>query len=154
MSLSSFVHRPAHFLFEVTAPDGDGPPADAADGPLLVTLDGAQAATKAQLMDHAATRLGFPAYFGRNWDALADSLPEALWRPDRHQAVLVFTDADALLSAEPDAEVEHLLRSLQHIIDAFASDAPPFVMKVVFVTAQGLDSRVARIARALNLSVG
>jgi hypothetical protein len=37
-------------------------------------LDGAAMRTKAELMDHAAVRLGFPGDFGRNWDALIDYL--------------------------------------------------------------------------------
>ncbi|MET7477552.1 barstar family protein [Streptomyces sp. NPDC005648] len=40
----------------------------------LVTLDLAGVADKAGLMDRVAGALGLPDWFGRNWDALADSL--------------------------------------------------------------------------------
>jgi RNAse (barnase) inhibitor barstar len=46
---------------------------------LFVHLDGAQIENKSQFLDSIAKAMGFPDYFGRNWDALADcltSLPE------------------------------------------------------------------------------
>ncbi|MGV4983472.1 barstar family protein [Streptomyces sp. NPDC001709] len=41
---------------------------------LLVTLDLDGVTDKAGLMDRAARALALPDWFGRNWDALADSL--------------------------------------------------------------------------------
>ncbi|MEV6835975.1 barstar family protein [Streptomyces sp. NPDC051133] len=41
---------------------------------LVVTLDLDGVADKAGLMDRAARALTLPDWFGRNWDALADSL--------------------------------------------------------------------------------
>ena len=37
-------------------------------------LDGTAMKTKAELMEYAAARLGFPGDFGKNWDALIDYL--------------------------------------------------------------------------------
>lgn len=36
---------------------------------------------KDALLDALAEALGFPAWFGRNWDALADCLGDLSWRP-------------------------------------------------------------------------
>ncbi|MET7487822.1 barstar family protein [Streptomyces sp. NPDC005538] len=41
---------------------------------LAVTLDLDGVTDKAGLMDRCAEALGLPGWFGRNWDALADSL--------------------------------------------------------------------------------
>ncbi|MEU6775852.1 barstar family protein [Streptomyces sp. NPDC046759] len=43
-------------------------------GRLVVTLDLGGVTGKAGLMDRAARALALPDWFGRNWDALADSL--------------------------------------------------------------------------------
>ncbi|MET7652031.1 MULTISPECIES: barstar family protein [unclassified Streptomyces] len=42
----------------------------------VVTLDLDGVTDKAALMDRCADALGLPGYFGRNWDALADSLTD------------------------------------------------------------------------------
>ncbi|MFE0513020.1 barstar family protein [Streptomyces sp. NPDC058964] len=52
-------------------------------GPRVVTLDLAGITGKAALMDRAARALALPDWFGRNWDALADSLSDpTVWPPD------------------------------------------------------------------------
>ncbi|MEU2421823.1 barstar family protein [Streptomyces sp. NPDC007851] len=51
--------------------------------PLLVTLDLAGVGDKAGLMDRAVSALALPDWFGRNWDALADSLRDpSVWPPE------------------------------------------------------------------------
>lgn len=45
-------------------------------GRLVVTLDLAGVTDKAGLMDRTARALVLPDWFGRNWDALADSLSD------------------------------------------------------------------------------
>ncbi|MBX7554456.1 barstar family protein [Streptomyces sp. NPDC004232] len=45
-------------------------------GRLVVTLDLDGVTDKAGLMDRAARALALPDWFGRNWDALADSLSD------------------------------------------------------------------------------
>ncbi|WEO98594.1 barstar family protein [Streptomyces sp. FXJ1.172] len=48
----------------------------------LVTLDLDGVTDKASLMDRAARALTLPDWFGRNWDALADSLGDhTVWPP-------------------------------------------------------------------------
>ena len=49
-------------------------------GRLVVALDLAGVTDKAGLMDRAARALSRPDWFGRNWDALADSLSDpSVW---------------------------------------------------------------------------
>ncbi|RMB86832.1 barstar family protein [Streptomyces shenzhenensis] len=50
--------------------------------PYVVTLDLGGIVDKAGLMDRSAHALGLPDWFGRNWDALADSLSDpSVWPP-------------------------------------------------------------------------
>ncbi|MFE0805507.1 barstar family protein [Streptomyces sp. NPDC058812] len=49
-------------------------------GRLVVTLDLDGVTDKAGLMDRCARDLALPGWFGRNWDALADSLADpSVW---------------------------------------------------------------------------
>ncbi|MFF5146824.1 barstar family protein [Streptomyces sp. NPDC013157] len=51
--------------------------------PHLVTLDLDGVADKAGLMDRIAAALDLPGWFGRNWDALTDSLRDpSVWPPE------------------------------------------------------------------------
>ncbi|MCF3135278.1 MULTISPECIES: barstar family protein [Streptomyces] len=51
--------------------------------PRVVTLDLDGAVDKAALMDRVARALDLPDWFGRNWDALADSLADpSVWPPE------------------------------------------------------------------------
>ncbi|WP_031486087.1 barstar family protein [Streptomyces bicolor] len=50
---------------------------------LVVTLDLDGVTDRAGLMDRCATALRLPDWFGRNWDALADSLSDrTVWPED------------------------------------------------------------------------
>ncbi|CAL9629265.1 barstar family protein [Streptomyces sp. NPDC090994] len=61
---------------------GSGATRDPA-GRIVVTLDLAGVTDKAGLMDRCARSLGLPEWFGRNWDALADSLADpSVWPED------------------------------------------------------------------------
>ncbi|MBC9725682.1 barstar family protein [Streptomyces sp. TRM68367] len=51
-------------------------------GRLLVTLDLDGVTDKAGLMDRCARALQLPDWFGRNWDALADSLSDPTVWPE------------------------------------------------------------------------
>lgn len=52
-----------------------------------VTLAGA--GTKQELLRRFAEALGFPDWFGANWDALEDCLTDLSWRPAEGHLVLV-----------------------------------------------------------------
>src|SRR5438105_455599 len=62
--------------------------------------DGSAARTKLQMLDAIAAALDFPAYFGRNLDALWDCLQDLSWLPEgRH--VLVWAEPQVLRDADP-----------------------------------------------------
>ncbi|WP_083958721.1 barstar family protein [Herbidospora mongoliensis] len=75
-------------------------------GPAPAVIDGRACRTRAALFDETARVLRFPDYFGRNWDAFADSLGDAT----RAGAIaLIVVNAEDLLSAEPPEQYATLL---------------------------------------------
>jgi hypothetical protein len=82
---------------EQAAPGRLPPPAP---GFVEVVLDGRRCPTKRALLDEVARVLGFPAYFGRTWDALEDCLTDLAWVPASGYR-LVITAADRLLARSP-----------------------------------------------------
>ena len=50
-------------------------------GDLWIDVDFKEIGGKSELLDLFAREAGFPAGFGRNWDALADALQDLSWRP-------------------------------------------------------------------------
>jgi RNAse (barnase) inhibitor barstar len=75
-----------------------------ATGPAAV-FDGRACRTRAAFFDEAVRVLRLPDYFGRNWDALTDSLRDVT-RP------LIVEHAEHLLSAEPPGQFATLLAVL------------------------------------------
>jgi RNAse (barnase) inhibitor barstar len=65
-----------------------------------IDLDGC--ADKQSLLERTAAALGFPAWFGANWDALFDCLADLGWRPG-HGHVLVFENTADLRRHAPEA---------------------------------------------------
>ena len=75
----------------------------------FVHLDTAGVEDKAAFLDRAAEAFGFPAWFGRNWDALRDSLGDV--RAERGTLVLWDGwDAFARSDEEPFAVALELVR--------------------------------------------
>ncbi|MGW7419498.1 barstar family protein [Streptomyces sp. NPDC054813] len=73
--------------------------------PHLVMLDLAGVADKAGLMDRAVLALSLPDWFGRNWDALADSLRDpSVWPPEAvdRGLLLVVTGWQGYAGTRPD----------------------------------------------------
>ncbi|MFI2201352.1 barstar family protein [Streptomyces sp. NPDC020192] len=73
-------------------------------GRLVVTLDLAGVTDKAGLMDRSARALALPDWFGRNWDALADSLSDLSVWPEEAGGkglLVVVTDWQAYAKARP-----------------------------------------------------
>lgn len=81
---------------------------------IRINLEGC--AGKADLLDRLAGALAVPGDFGRNWDALADSLRDLSWLPASGYALL-FAHAGALRAAEPEAYA--MLREI--LVEAAAS---------------------------------
>ena len=73
---------------------------------LVVTLDLDGVTDKAGLMDACARALDLPDWFGRNWDALADSLSDvSVWPKDAVEKgglLVVVRSWQAYAQAQPD----------------------------------------------------
>ncbi|MEV0197843.1 barstar family protein [Nonomuraea sp. NPDC050691] len=74
--------------------------------PAPAVIDGRAARTRAAFFEEAARAMRLPGYFGRNWDALTDSLRDA------GKVSLVVEHAEELLSAEPADQLATLLAIL------------------------------------------
>lgn len=79
---------------------------------------------KADLMRRLADALAFPASFGHNWDALADSLGDLSWRPAPGH-VLLFDHAADLHDADA-AAFDTLLDILDQASSTWATQHTPF----------------------------
>jgi len=84
------------------------------------------------LHQECASRLQFPTYYGRVWDALSDCLEDLDWLEERGLVVGI-SDASQLLGAAPDADLEMLgqpftvvLQDTEAGLRSLASRAPAF----------------------------
>jgi hypothetical protein len=110
------------------------------------TLDGRRCRTKRALLDEIARAFGFPAYFGRTWDALEDCLTDLGWLPGAGYR-LILGAADRLLARDPASYVT-LVALLEDVGRAWATgetghpgrSAVPF-HTVLVVTAGRLATR-------------
>ncbi|GII58584.1 hypothetical protein Pth03_69730 [Planotetraspora thailandica] len=84
-------------------------------GPAPAVVDGRECRTRAAFFTEVARALRFPAYFGRNWDALTDSLRDAT---QAGNVALVVANADELLIDEPPEQFATLLAVLADAADA------------------------------------
>ena len=113
-------------VYRVRTPE---PVAEALRGSTLdltrVSLRGAPG--KAGMLRVLGEALGFPAWFGGNWDALEDCLGDLSWRPGEGH-VLVFEDF------ELDDELGILLDVLASVAELRAARGQPFF--AVFVDPQ------------------
>lgn len=65
-----------------------------------IDLDGC--ADKGEFIERTAAALGFPSWFGGNWDAFFDCLADLSWRPASGH-VLVFENTAAMRRHAPEA---------------------------------------------------
>jgi hypothetical protein len=87
----------------------------------VIPLSLAAVRDKESLMKTLAGALGFPKWFGENWDALEDSLSDLSWR-DAQGWVLIFRDFDAL----PRDDLGVLLEVLRSAAQFWAGRGKPF----------------------------
>ena len=69
----------------------------------LKVIKGAKCQTITGLLTECASALGFPDYFGHNWDALEECLADLEWLPAKGY-ILLITNAENVL---PDDEEEY-----------------------------------------------
>jgi len=90
--------------------------------------DLASARSKSALLDALAAAADFPAWFGRNWDALEDSLTDFSWRPAAGY-VLRLRNTEAARQALA-AEWRTLIEVLQAVACDWKARGKPFVVVV------------------------
>jgi RNAse (barnase) inhibitor barstar len=101
------------------------------------TVDLAGVRTKDGLLARLAERLGFPEWFGGNWDALNDVLAEQAWEQPRG-IVLTLEHCGDLAAADPEA-FETALEVLDSVAESCYDEDIPFWVLVEGVDATSFD---------------
>ena len=95
-------------------------------GWLACHLRGDEIGDKATFLAQTAAACGFPAYFGKNWDAFEEMLVDPSWRPA--PGLLLLYDNPVTL-ARRDPEAWHILYTiLRQVTAAQHADAPLLVL--------------------------
>jgi RNAse (barnase) inhibitor barstar len=100
-------------------------------------VDLAGVRTKEALLAKLAERLGFPEWFGGNWDALNDVLAEQAWEQPRG-IVLTLEHCGDLAAADPEA-FETALEVLDSVAESCYDEDIPFWVLVDGVDAKAFD---------------
>lgn len=93
-------------------------------GLALFQIDLAGIDSKDGFLAAVAQALGFPDWFGRNWDALEDCLTDMSWQPAGGY-VLILAHADEFLTADENG-FALALRILQSAAEFWRGDGIPF----------------------------
>ena len=84
--------------------------------------------SKADLLDAVASALEFPAWVGRNWDALDDAMRDlSWWAPGASGRALVLRGAERNAARSP-SEARVLRDVLEHAAPRWAGTATPLVV--------------------------
>jgi len=70
----------------------------------LRIIQGGKCRTTAGLLTECARALGFPDYFGHNWDALEECLTDLEWLPAKGYILVITNAADVLSNDETEYE--------------------------------------------------
>ena len=100
-------------------------------------VDLAGVRTKEALLARLAERLGFPDWFGGNWDALNDVLAERAWE-EPHGIVLTLGHCGELAGADP-AAFETALEVFDSVAESCYDEDIPFWVLVDGVDAKAFD---------------
>ena len=87
-------------------------------GFVLRVINGKKCSTPAGVFTEFARALGFPDYFGHNWDAMEECLADLEWLPAKGY-VLLITDAQAVIP-DDEEEYETLLEILSDAGEAWS----------------------------------
>ena len=92
------------------------------------TLDGTAITDKATFLDACARELAFPAYFGKNWDALLDSATDLAWLPAPGY-LLLYDAADRFALRHP-ADYAIARDVLADVVARWRTTATPFTVLI------------------------
>jgi RNAse (barnase) inhibitor barstar len=102
---------------------------DALSGIVFATIDGGQIEEDRQLFAFLAEALGFPDYFGHNWDAVDESLRDLSWLPGT--GYVLFVDHATRLWERGHKTAGALVETWQTAACEWNDDGVPF--HLVFV---------------------
>ncbi|MEO5565947.1 MAG: barstar family protein [Luteimonas sp.] len=91
---------------------------------VAVAVDLSGCIEKSQALARIAAALGFPDWFGGNWDALADCLADLSWRPAAGY-LLLLEHASQWRDAEPEA-FDTTLAIIEEAARGWAAQHKPF----------------------------
>ena len=106
-------------------------------------IEGKNIARKEQLLNHVATALRFPGYFGDNWDALEECLTDMEW-VDAPGYVIYYDHIDGLLAAHPD-QFSTFVEICRDAVGSWKEDGTPMV---VLLSGAKAPKGVARLKEA------
>jgi RNAse (barnase) inhibitor barstar len=89
-------------------------------------IDGKNISRKEQLLNHVATALRFPDYFGGNWDALEECLTDMEW-VDAPGYLIYYDHIDGLLAAHPD-QFSTFVEICRDAVGSWKEDGTPMVV--------------------------
>jgi RNAse (barnase) inhibitor barstar len=89
-------------------------------------IEGRNIARKEQLLNHVATALRFPDYFGGNWDALEECLADMEW-VDAPGYLIYYEHIDALAEAHPD-QLQTFVEICRDAVASWKADGTPMVV--------------------------
>lgn len=89
-------------------------------------IEGKSIGRKEQLLNHVATALRFPDYFGGNWDALEECLADMEW-VDAPGYLIYYDHIDALAAAHPD-QLQTFVEICRDAVASWKDDGTPFVV--------------------------
>ncbi|MBC8163739.1 MAG: barstar family protein [Roseiflexaceae bacterium] len=112
-----------------------------AHGWRCLRIAGGQAADKATFLHAVSAALGFPAYVGQNWDALADALGDLSWAP-ADGYVLLYERANVFAEREP-TQWAMAREIFAEACDYWATRGTPFYVLVRGATAGAGLARLA-----------
>lgn len=69
--------------------------------PDYILIDGEQIADKETFLKAFAEQLGFPDYFGHNWDAFYDCMTDLSWREGHNDLLIVYKNPQRFKKACP-----------------------------------------------------
>ena len=89
-------------------------------------IEGKLIARKEQLLNHVATALRFPSYFGGNWDALEECLADMEW-VDAPGYVIYYDHIDALANEHPD-QLQTFVEICRDAVASWKEDGTPMIV--------------------------
>jgi RNAse (barnase) inhibitor barstar len=89
-------------------------------------IEGKLIARKEQLLNHVATSLRFPDYFGGNWDALEECLADMEW-VDAPGYLIYYDHIDPLANEHPD-QLQTFVEICRDAVASWKEDGTPMVV--------------------------